>query len=231
LNLAARSTGHLLGEKSGQTFSPEAPADCGLCPRLVTYRHANQAAEPTWFNGAVPSFGGPDARLLIVGLAPGVKGANRTGRPFTGDYAGTLLYETLLSFGFAQGRFDARIDDGLQLVDCMVSNAVRCVPPENKPTPAEINTCRGYLSARIAAMTRLKAIVVLGRIAHESTLTALKARKAAFPFTHAARHVVTPELTIYDSYHCSRYNTNTGRLTTEMFRSVFAAVRTDLDKI
>ncbi len=123
-----------------------------------------------------------------------------------------------------------RIDDGLQLVDCMVSNAVRCVPPENKPTPAEINTCRGYLSARIAAMTRLKAIVVLGRIAHESTLTALTLRKSAFAFAHGARHAVSTDLTIYDSYHCSRYNTNTGRLTTQMFRNVFAAVRTDLDK-
>ncbi len=216
---------------SSPAFSPEAPADCGLCPRLVAYRGANQAAEPSWFNGAVPSFGGPDARLLIVGLAPGVRGANRTGRPFTGDYAGTLLYETLIAYGFAKGTFDARIDDGLTLVDCMVSNAVRCVPPENKPTPAEINTCRGYLSARIAAMTRLKAIVVLGRIAHESTLTATKVRKAAFPFGHGARHAVSPQLTIYDSYHCSRYNTNTGRLTTDMFRSVFAAVRADLDSI
>lgn len=216
---------------SSPAFSPEAPVDCGLCPRLVAYRRANQVAEPNWFNGAVPSFGGADARLLIVGLAPGVRGANRTGRPFTGDYAGTLLYETLIAYGFAKGTFDARIDDGLTLVDCMVSNAVRCVPPENKPTPAEINTCRGYLSARIAAMTRLKAIVVLGRIAHESTLTATKARKVAFPFGHGARHEVSPQLTIYDSYHCSRYNTNTGRLTTDMFRSVFAAVRADLDSI
>lgn len=215
---------------TSQSFSPEAPADCGLCPRLVAYRRANQLAEPAWFNGAVPSFGGSDARLLIVGLAPGVRGANRTGRPFTGDYAGTLLYETLIAFGFARGTFDARIDDGLQLVDCMVSNAVRCVPPENKPTPAEINTCRGYLSARIAAMTRLKAIVVLGRIAHESTLTAVTARKSQFAFAHGARHAVSPHVIVYDSYHCSRYNTNTGRLTTEMFRSVFAAVRVDLDK-
>lgn len=220
----------LTAQSSRVTFGPEAPADCGLCPRLVAYRRANQAAEPTWFNGAVPSFGGSEARLLIVGLAPGVKGANRTGRPFTGDYAGTLLYETLLTYGFAEGRFDARIDDGLQLDDCMVSNAVRCVPPENKPTPAEINTCRGFLASRIAAMTRLKAIVVLGRIAHESTLTALAVRKAAYPFAHGMRHAVSPELALYDSYHCSRYNTNTGRLTTEMFRSVFAAVRAELDK-
>lgn len=212
------------------TFSPEAPADCPRCPRLVAYRSANRNAEPTWFNGAVPSFGQRESRLLIVGLAPGVKGANRTGRPFTGDFAGTLLYETLLAYGFAEGAFEARIDDSLQLVDCMVTNAVRCVPPENKPTPAEINTCRGFLSARIAAMTHLKAIVVLGRIAHDSTLTALKARKAAFPFTHGARHAVAPHLTLYDSFHCSRYNTNTGRLTPDMFRSVFAAVRAELDK-
>lgn len=210
--------------------SPEAPADCPLCPRLVAYRDANRAMEPSWFNGAVPSFGAADARLLVVGLAPGVRGANRTGRPFTGDYAGTLLYATLLEFGFAKGTFDARIDDGLRLVDCMVSNAVRCVPPENKPTPAEINTCRNFLAARIAAMTRLRAIVVLGRIAHESTLTALSLRKAAHPFAHAGRHVVSQRLTIYDSYHCSRYNTNTGRLTAEMFRDVFRAVRADLDK-
>jgi uracil-DNA glycosylase family 4 len=210
--------------------SPEAPADCVLCPRLVAYREANRAAEPAWFNGAVPSFGAADARLLVVGLAPGVRGANRTGRPFTGDYAGTLLYETLVSFGFAEGTFDARIDDGLQLVDCMVSNAVRCVPPENKPTPAEIATCRSFLKARISAMTRLRGIVVLGRIAHESTLTALGLRKALFPFGHGARHAVSPSVTIYDSYHCSRYNTNTGRLTTQMFRDVFTAVRADFDR-
>lgn len=214
-----------------QTFGPEAPKDCPQCPRLVAYRLANRKAEPDWFNGAVPSFGTSEARLLIVGLAPGVKGANRTGRPFTGDFAGTLLYETLLQYGFASGTFEARIDDGLQLIDCMISNAVRCVPPENKPTPAEINTCRGFLTARISAMPRLKAIVVLGRIAHDSTLTAFGVRKAAFPFAHGARHVVSPSLAIYDSYHCSRYNTNTGRLTPEMFRSVFAAVAAELHKL
>lgn len=214
--------------ETAASFGPEAPKDCVLCPRLVAYRRANQTAEPSWFNGAVPSFGDAQGRLLIVGLAPGVRGANRTGRPFTGDYAGTLLYETLIDFGFARGTFDARIDDGLELVDCLVSNAVRCVPPENKPTPAEINTCRGYLSARLSAMPNLRAIVVLGRIAHESTLSALGARKASYPFAHAARHGVAPRVTMYDSYHCSRYNTNTGRLTTEMFRSVFAAVRDDL---
>lgn len=213
-----------------QLYSAEAPADCGLCNRLVAYRLANQCAQPDWFNGAVPSFGAPDARVLVVGLAPGVKGANRTGRPFTGDFAGTLLYDTLLEYGFATGRFDARIDDTLQLVDCMVTNAVRCVPPENKPTPAEINTCRGYLASRLAALPRLQIIVVLGRIAHDSTLTALAARKSAFPFAHGARHRVSPGLTVYDSFHCSRYNTNTGRLTKDMFRSVFAAARDEIGR-
>lgn len=208
--------------------SPEAPKDCLLCPRLVGYRRENQRTEPGWFNGAVPSFGDTQGRLLIVGLAPGVRGANRTGRPFTGDFAGTLLYETLAEFGFANGRFDARIDDGLRLQDCLVSNAVRCVPPENKPTPAEIKTCRDFLDARLGSLPRLRAIVALGRIAHESTLAALSARKASFPFAHGAKHSVRPDLTLYDSYHCSRYNTNTGRLTPEMFRSVFDAVRHDL---
>lgn len=218
---------------SGQAaaYGPEAPANCALCPRLVAYRLANRTAEPAWFNGAVPSFGASEARLLIVGLAPGVKGANRTGRPFTGDFAGTLLYETLTAYGFANGKFDARINDGLQLIDCMVTNAVRCVPPENKPTPAEINTCRGYLAARIAAMPRLAAIVMLGRIAHDSTLAALGARKAGFPFAHGALHRPRSDLALYDSFHCSRYNTNTGKLTPEMFRSVFAEARRYLDSI
>jgi len=170
-------------------------------------------------------------RLLIVGLAPGLRGANRTGRPFTGDYAGDLLYQTLLSYGFAHGRYDARPDDGLTLVDCMITNAVRCVPPENKPTPAEIATCRRYLSERLATLPRLAAIVALGRIAHDSTLAALGARKAAFPFAHGARHEMRPGLTLFDSFHCSRYNTNTGKLTPEMFRSVFAAVRSHLDRL
>ncbi len=168
--------------------APEAPRDCPLCPRLVSFRAVNRAAEPSWHNGAVDSFGSPDARLLIVGLAPGLKGANRTGRPFTGDFAGDLLYQTLLAFGFAKGTYVARPDDGLALVDCMITNAVRCVPPENKPTPAEIATCRRFLTARIAAMPRLAAIMALGRIAHDSTLAALGARKAQYPFAHGARH-------------------------------------------
>lgn len=201
---------------------------CGLCPRLVAFRTRNSEAEPTWFNGAVPSFGEASARLLIVGLAPGLKGANRTGRPFTGDFAGELLYGTLLEFGFARGTYRADPNDGLALVDCMISNAVRCVPPENKPTPDEINTCRIFLGGRIASLPNLKAIIALGRIAHDSTLAALQCRKAAFPFAHGARHAVRPDLQVFDSFHCSRYNTNTGRLTPEMFRSVFALARAAL---
>ena len=206
----------------------EAPRECRLCPRLVSFRAANRALEPDWHNGAVPSFGARAGRLLIVGLAPGRKGANRTGRPFTGDYAGDLLYATLLELGFARGRYAATPDDGLTLVDCMITNAVRCVPPENKPTPAEIGTCRRFLAARIAAMPRLSAVLALGRIAHESTLTALVARKSAFLFAHGARHAVRPGLTLFDSFHCSRYNTNTGRLTPEMFRAVLWSIRDHL---
>jgi uracil-DNA glycosylase family 4 len=206
----------------------EAPRDCPLCPRLVSFRIANRAAEPTWHNGAVGSFGSADARLLIVGLAPGLKGANRTGRPFTGDFAGDLLYQTLLAFDFAKGSYAARPDDGLVLVDCMITNAVRCVPPENKPTPAEIATCRRFLAGRIAAMPRLAVIMALGRIAHDSTLAALDLRKSQFQFAHGARHEVGPSLTLFDSFHCSRYNTNTGKLTPEMFRAVVAAIRTKL---
>lgn len=210
----------------------EAPPDCTLCPRLVSFRARNRSNEPTWHNAPVPSFGREDAarvRLLIVGLAPGLRGANRTGRPFTGDYAGDLLYQTLLSYGFAQGHYEARPDDGLTLVGCMITNAVRCVPPENKPTPAEVANCRRFLSERVAALPRLAAMVALGRIAHDSTLAALAARKAAFPFAHGARHEVRAGLTLFDSFHCSRYNTNTRKLTPEMFQAVFAAVRSHLD--
>ena len=206
----------------------EAPKDCPLCPRLLAFRVANRAAEPDWFNGAVPSFGRDDAgtaELLIVGLAPGLRGANRTGRPFTGDHAGGLLYETLLSFGFASGCYDARPDDGLKLVNCMITNAVRCVPPENKPLPAEIATCRSFLSERIGSLPTLAAIVALGRIAHDSTLAALGVKKSAFPFAHGAQHAVRDGAMLFDSFHCSRYNTNTRKLTPDMFRTVFANVR------
>jgi uracil-DNA glycosylase family 4 len=205
----------------------EPDRDCPLCPRLLSFRETARAREPTWFNSPVPSFGDPDGRLLIVGLAPGLQGANRTGRPFTGDFAGELLYATLLEYGFAKGVYQARPDDGLTLVDCRISNAVRCVPPQNKPLPEEINRCRQFLSATIGAMPRLRAIVALGRVAHESTLKALSLRSAAAPFAHGAIHQAGA-LKLYDSYHCSRYNTNTRVLTPEMFRNVFARVRADL---
>jgi uracil-DNA glycosylase family 4 len=202
--------------------------NCPLCPRLVTFRESVRAREPNWFNAPVPPFGDRDARLLIVGLAPGLQGANRTGRPFTGDFAGDLLYATLLEYGFAKGVYQARPDDGMKLVGCRIGNAVHCVPPQNKPLPAEINTCRQFLIANIAAMPRLRAVVALGRIAHESTLKALALRSAAAPFAHGAIHEAGA-LKLYDSYHCSRYNTNTRVLTPDMFRSVFAKVRADLD--
>ena len=168
--------------------------------------------------------------MLIVGLAPGLRGANRTGRPFTGDYAGELLYATLLAFGFASGAYDRRPDDGLTLVDCAIVNAVRCVPPQNKPTPEEIATCRRYLTPAISALPRLKVMLALGRIAHESAVRALKLSPSKFPFAHGARHPLTPAISLFDSYHCSRYNTNTGVLTEAMFRQVFASIRAELDR-
>ena len=201
--------------------------DCPRCPRLVAFRKEWRKKEPEWFNAPVPSFGPVGARLLIVGLAPGVQGANRTGRPFTGDYAGVLLYETLGKYGFAEGEYKAHPDDGLTLVDCRITNAVRCVPPENKPLPAEINTCRDYLKETLAEMKKLRAIVALGRIAHDSVLKTLKLRGAEAPFAHGAVHQAA-RYRLYDSYHCSRYNTNTGVLTPKMFRSVFAKVKADL---
>ena len=209
------------------TAATRPDSNCPLCPRLADFRAQTRARQPDWFNSPVESFGDANARLLIVGLAPGMQGANRTGRPFTGDYAGDLLYATLLEYGFASGVYQARPDDGLKLVDSRISNAVRCVPPQNKPLPAEINTCRQFLSATIAAMPNVRAIVLLGRIAHESTLRALGLRLAAAPFAHGAVHKAGP-YKLYDSYHCSRYNTNTGVLTTDMFRKVFANVRKDL---
>ncbi len=165
-----------------------------------------------------------DARLLIVGLAPGLRGANATGRPFTGDYAGDLLYEMLADFGFARGTYAERVDDGLELVDCRITNAVRCVPPENKPVPAEINTCRDFLSATIAAMSNLSAILVLGRVAHDSTVRALGEKPSRVPFAHGRVQPIG-KTHLVSSYHCSRYNTNTGVLTTAMFRTVFADIR------
>jgi uracil-DNA glycosylase len=198
--------------------------DCSRCPRLVAFRETWRAREPRWHNAPVPSFGPIEARLLIVGLAPGLQGANRTGRPFTGDYAGDLLYATLLEFGFAQGEYAARADDGFALLDCRISNAVRCVPPENKPVTAEIANCGAFLKAEIAAMPKVRALVALGRIAHDSAIVALGGKRAAFPFGHGRKHTLG-RITLFDSYHCSRYNTNTGVLTPQMFRKVFAGVR------
>mgnify|MGYP000509338049 CR=1 FL=1 len=210
---------------SGVTaISPEPSHDCPLCPRLAAFREDNRRRAPDWFNGPVPSFGKADSRLLIVGLAPGLQGANRTGRPFTGDYAGDLLYATLIEFGLAEGHYQARPDDGLRLIDCRISNAVRCVPPQNKPTPAEITTCRTFLDATMKAMPQLRAIVALGRIAHDSTAKALGLRLAKTPFGHG-RHHEAGDVRLFDSYHCSRYNTNTGVLTPAMFRAVFADVK------
>ena len=202
--------------------------DCPLCPRLVAFREAWRAREPAWHNAPVPSFGPVDARVLIVGLAPGLQGANRTGRPFTGDWAGDLLYATLHEFGFSRGTYDERPDDGLELIDCRITNGVRCVPPENKPTPAEINTCREFLKPTIAEMKNLRAIVALGRIAHETAVTALGVKKSAHAFRHGGAHRIGM-FTLFSSYHCSRYNTNTGVLTPKMFRAVFAKVRAYLD--
>jgi uracil-DNA glycosylase family 4 len=210
--------------------SSEKPApgrDCPLCPRLVAFRNEARVSFPDWHNAPVPSFGEKNARILIVGLAPGLRGANRTGRPFTGDWAGDLLYETLLELGFAKGTYDERPDDGLRLVDCRVTNAVRCIPPQNKPTPAEINTCRTFLTGTFDDMPNLQAIVALGRIAHESTVRALGEKLSAMPFAHGAVHEAG-KIRLYDSYHCSRYNTNTGVLTPKMFKDVFKAVKRDL---
>ena len=209
-------------------MSPEAPADCPLCPRLVAYREEVAAREPDWFNGAVPSFGPEDAELLIIGLAPGVTGANRTGRPFTGDWAGDLLYATIDKFGYSTGTYDARPDDGLELKRAMITNAVRCVPPQNKPVGAEINQCRPFLSARIAALPKLKAMICLGKISHDSTVRTLGLKLKDYPFGHGTHYDVKFErrpLALISSYHCSRYNTNTGRLTPEMFEGVFALAK------
>lgn len=204
--------------------APAAPArDCPHCPRLVAFRAENRTREPGWHNAPVPSFGPLDAPLLIVGLAPGLRGANRTGRPFTGDYAGDLLYRTLLRFGLARGTYAARPDDGLELTGVRICNAVRCVPPENRPTPAEIAACNAFLAAELAAMPRLRAVLALGAIAHAAVLRARGLRASALPFRHGATHDLGG-MVLADSYHCSRYNTNTGRLTETMFAEVVASL-------
>jgi uracil-DNA glycosylase len=201
---------------------------------LAEFRCANRVRFPDWHNAPVASFGPGEARLAVIGLAPGLRGANRTGRPFTGDYAGDLLYATLLEFGFASGRYEARPDDGLELQDCVIVNAVRCVPPQNKPTPQEIAACRRYLTGALTALRNLRAIVVLGRIAHDTALRTFGLRLTQFPFAHGAVHdLPVAGVKLFDSYHCSRYNTNTRVLTPEMFRAVFASVRANLaaDKV
>ena len=203
---------------------PEAPRDCPLCPRLTAYRELNRPAHPDWYNGAPPSFGDEAARLLVVGLAPGRQGANRTGRPFTGDYAGVLLYETLAHFGFARGVYQARPDDGFTLVAAMVTNAVRCAPPENKPLPGEEATCRPYLASRIAALPNLKAIIALGDVSRRNVFRALGLKPPSGAAGHNARFDLD-RYVLFSSYHCSRLNTNTGRLTPAMFRDVFAAAK------
>ena len=210
-------------------MSDQPEHECPLCPRLLAYRNDNRQRFPDWHNGPVVSFGSPDACLLIVGLAPGLKGANRTGRPFTGDVAGDLLYPTLIKFGLAHGTFGAEPDDGLESRDCRITNAVRCAPPQNKVTGPEIAACRPFLSTEIANMKKLKVILALGVVAHGAVLSCLGEKKSAIPFAHAARHQLTGGLTLMDSYHCSRYNTNTGRLTEDMFHDVFRMIRKELE--
>ena len=202
------------------SFKPPA-RDCSLCPRLVDFRLQNRQKFPDKHNAPVSPFGPLDAKLLIVGLAPGLKGANFSGRPFTGDYAGVLLYNTLIKFGLAKGVFDARADDGLQLINCRITNAVRCVPPQNKPLPEEETTCRPFLAKEIAAMPNLKTIISLGLISHNAVLKTLGHKISAFKFAHGAKHDVGRGITLLDSYHCSRYNTQTNRLTAEMFEAIF----------
>lgn len=199
----------------------EPPRDCPRCPRLVALRRACQAEHPDWWNAPVHAFGDPDAWLALAGLAPGKHGANRTGRPFTGDYAGDLLFRTLAAFGLSRGDYDARIDDGLALDGAIIVNSVKCLPPQNKPTPTEIANCRPFFERQLASLPKVRVIVALGRIAHDAVLRAVGVRLAAFPFAHGAVHALPDGRHLVDSYHCSRYNTNTGRLTPQMFAEVF----------
>lgn len=194
--------------------------NCTLCPRLVAFREKNRAKFPEKFNAPVPSFGSIDSPFLIAGLAPGLKGANFTGRPFTGDYAGDLLYQTLIKYGFASGEYRARPDDGLSLKNCRIANSVKCVPPENKPTTEEIKTCARFFQAELGEMPSLRVILALGKIAHDSVLRAYGKKLSSAKFGHGAEHLLPGGVTLIDSYHCSRYNTQTGRLTTEMFEEV-----------
>jgi uracil-DNA glycosylase family 4 len=205
--------------------------DCPLCPRLVAYRTANQAANPSWFNGPVPSFGPADARLLVVGMAPGVKGANRTGRPFTGDHAGILLYETLIRFGLASGIYRADPEDGVVLHDTRITNAVRCVPPANLPEPREVTTCNRYLAAELQGLPNLRGVLALGVLAHAAVLKACGIPPTRIRFSHGAMHDLPDGLILANSYHVSRYNTSTKRLTAEMFEAVVLALKQRVDAL
>ena len=210
---------------AAQTFSP----GCRRCPRLADFVHAAGQKYPGYYAKPVPSFGAEQARLLVVGLAPGLHGANRTGRPFTGDHAGLLLYRTLHQFGFATAAESVSADDGLELIDCRITNAVRCVPPQNKPTTQEVNVCNGYLQQELAGLDRAAVILALGSVAHGAVLRALALRAAHHRFAHGARHALPGGLLLFDSYHCSRYNTQTKRLTEQMFCAVFKSIRERLD--
>lgn len=203
----------------------EPPRDCDRCPRLREFLLSLRESHPEYHNAPVPSFGDPDPKLLIIGLAPGMHGANRTGRPFTGDWAGDLLYEAIETYGFSEGKYGAEADDGLRLKDARITNAVRCLPPQNKPVAFEINQCRPFLSDQIASFPALKAILTLGKISHDSTIRALGLKLKDFPFGHHKTYNIQDGITLYSSYHCSRYNTNTKRLTEDMFYAVFADIR------
>jgi uracil-DNA glycosylase family 4 len=216
------------GVAAGFPPSSEPPLPCTLCPRLHDFVVSHQDEHPQWHNGPVPTFGDANAKLLIVGLAPGLRGANRTGRPFTGDYAGDLLYATLGKYGFAKGTYDARPDDGVTLHNVAITNAVRCVPPQNKPVGAEIATCNAFLKDLLGDMAYLKVVMALGRISHDAVLRAFAAKRSAHAFGHNAVHRLENGLTLIDSYHCSRYNTNTGRLTVPMFEAVFDSIEAEI---
>ena len=200
----------------------EAPRNCPLCPRLVAFREDLRCQHPDWWNAPVPAFGDRSAWLALVGLAPGMWGANRTGRPFTGDYAGVLLYETLLKYGLAVGRYEERVDDGLRLDGCIILNSVKCLPPQNKPLPGEVATCSTYYLNALSLLPQVRVLVALGQIAHSNAVRSAGGKQSAFKFGHLAEHVLPDGRILIDSYHCSRYNQNTGRLTASMFEAVFA---------